>query len=46
MKSSTYLILLGLASAAQDPYDCIPEQPCKDNMECVKRTILDVENTT
>lgn len=44
MKYTTYILLLGIAQAAQDPYECEPKYPCKDNMECVKRTILEVKD--
>ena len=45
MKYFTYVLLLGSALAAQDPYMCIPEEPCNDKMECIRRQVLEVRET-
>jgi len=46
MKYQALMVLLGAVQAAQDPYPCIPDEPCKDKMECLKRTVTDVRDTT
>ena len=45
MKYTAYLLLIGAAQAAVDPYPCKPEEPCKENLECVMRQILEVKDT-
>lgn len=45
MKYTTYILLIAAAQAADEPYNCIPEEPCRDRMECVKRTILESKDT-